>query len=152
MSQLFTCPLSGPKQIVVATDGSPYGETAVAEAMGLAMVCSTKLTIVSVLEGNDEYDAVAPDRIEEAGDRLRVHLDDVRTALQERGIEHEVIVHHGDDPARFIVEDARRLGASMIVIGKHGTKRGLRRFFVGTVAEKVIAEAPCSVLVVRTSA
>ncbi len=50
MSQLFTCPVNGPKQIVVATDASPYGEAAVAEAMGLSMVCATKLTVVSVLE------------------------------------------------------------------------------------------------------
>jgi len=152
MSQLFTCPISGPKQIVVATDASTYGEAAVAEAMGLALVCATKLTIVSVLEGNEEYDAIAPDRAEFEGNRLREHLDAVRSALQERQIEHEILVHHGDDPARFIVDDARRLGASMIVIGKHGTKRGLRRLFVGAVAEKVIAEAPCSVLVVRRSA
>lgn len=150
MSQLFTCPISGPKQIVVATDASPYGEAALAEAMGLSMVCATKLTVVSVLEGNEEYDAIAPDRAEAEGNRLREHLDAIRSALNDRHIEHEILVHHGDDPARFIVDDAKRLGASMIVIGKHGTKRGLKRLFVGAVAEKVISEAPCSVLVVRT--
>lgn len=150
MSQLFTCPVSGPKQMVVATDASPYGEAAVAEAMGLAMVCATKLTVVAVLEGNEEYDAIAPDRAEAEGTRLKAHLDAVRAALLERQIEHEIVVHHGDDPARFIIDDARRLGASMIVIGKHGARRGIKRLFVGAVAEKVIADAPCSVLVVRT--
>ncbi len=72
--------------------------------------------------------------------------------MNDRHIEHEILVHHGDDPARFIVDDAKRLGASIIVIGKHGTRRGLKRLFVGAVAEKVISEAPCSVLVVKARA
>lgn len=149
MSQLFTCPIEGPKIIVVATDGSPFGEAAVAEALGLAMVCSTKVYVISVVEGNEEFDTIAPDRAEEAENALRQHLDAIRNALEERQLAHEIIVHHGDKPARFIVDDAKKYGASMIIIGKHGTKLGLKRLFVGAVAEKVIAEAPCSVLVVR---
>ena len=41
------------------------------------------------------------------------------------------------------------LKADMIVTGSHGRK-GLTRFLLGSVAESVIRNAHCSVLVVRT--
>ncbi len=57
------------------------------------------------------------------------------------------ILAHG--PAgTAIVEAARDLPAELVVVGTHG-RSGLQRFFLGSVSEKVIREAHCSVLVVR---
>ncbi len=57
------------------------------------------------------------------------------------------ILAHG--PAgTAIVEAARDLPAELVIVGTHG-RSGLQRFFLGSVSEKVIREAPCSVLVVR---
>ena len=44
---------------------------------------------------------------------------------------------------------ARELGADLIVMGTHG-RTGLRRLLMGSVAERVVREAPCPVLTVRT--
>lgn len=52
------------------------------------------------------------------------------------------------DPARGLVREAGRCGASLIIVGSHG-RRGLARTILGSVAEKVVREAPCPVLVVR---
>lgn len=49
--------------------------------------------------------------------------------------------------AESIVEHASRIGAGLIVVGKHGRRR-LGRIRLGHVAEKVIQHAPCPVLVV----
>ena len=51
-------------------------------------------------------------------------------------------------PARPSVELAEECGASLIVIASHG-RSGLLRLALGSVAERVIREAPCPVLVVR---
>jgi nucleotide-binding universal stress UspA family protein len=37
----------------------------------------------------------------------------------------------------------------MIVMGKHGKRRGLKRLLMGSTTEKVIGNSPCSVLVVK---
>jgi nucleotide-binding universal stress UspA family protein len=55
-----------------------------------------------------------------------------------------------DGPAgRAIIEASRRVGAKMIVVGNIGAK-GLGDGLLGSVAESVVREAPCSVLVVRS--
>lgn len=54
------------------------------------------------------------------------------------------------DPSAQIARRAAELGASLVVVGTHG-RTGLDRVFVGSVAEAVVRDAPCSVLVVRHS-
>ena len=49
-----------------------------------------------------------------------------------------------------IVEQARRSGAGLIVMGSHG-RHGLSRALLGSVAEKVVEHAPCPVLIVPVS-
>ena len=46
-----------------------------------------------------------------------------------------------------IVDHAVRIGAGLIVMGSHG-RHGLGHFLLGSVAEKVVENAPCAVLVV----
>ena len=52
------------------------------------------------------------------------------------------------DPAQQIVRMARSKRADLIVVGTHG-RRGFSKFFLGSVAERVIATAPCPVMTVR---
>lgn len=54
---------------------------------------------------------------------------------------------HGD-PAFAILDAAVRHQAQMIVIGSRGMK-AIKRFLLGSVSEKVLVHAPCSVLIVR---
>ena len=53
------------------------------------------------------------------------------------------------DPAEVIIEVAEREKADLIVVGNKGMT-GTRRFFLGSVPNKVLNHAPCSVMVVRT--
>jgi nucleotide-binding universal stress UspA family protein len=52
------------------------------------------------------------------------------------------------DPAQQIVRTARTKHSDLIVIGTHG-RRGFSKFFLGSVAERVVATAPCPVVTVR---
>lgn len=51
-------------------------------------------------------------------------------------------------PVTTITALAQRTNADLIVMGTHG-RTGLKRRFIGSVAERVVRHAPCSVLVVR---
>lgn len=53
------------------------------------------------------------------------------------------------NPAGTIIDKAKSWDADLIVVGSHG-RSGLDRFLMGSVAEKVVAHAPCSVAVVKT--
>jgi nucleotide-binding universal stress UspA family protein len=52
------------------------------------------------------------------------------------------------EPARQIVRAARSRRADLIVVGTHG-RTGLDKFFVGSVAQRVVVTAPCPVVTVR---
>lgn len=51
-------------------------------------------------------------------------------------------------PAEQLVQMARDLDATLVVVGTHG-RRGLRRLILGSVAEEVVRTAPCPVFVAR---
>lgn len=52
-------------------------------------------------------------------------------------------------PADLLVEVGRREAVDQIVLGSHG-RRGLERFFLGSVAERVLRLADRTVLIVKT--
>lgn len=52
------------------------------------------------------------------------------------------------DAQAIIVDRAKALGVEMIILGSRG-HTGLARLFLGSTAEHVVREAPCSVLVAR---
>jgi nucleotide-binding universal stress UspA family protein len=54
---------------------------------------------------------------------------------------------HGT-PLQEIIDTAKATGADLIIMGTHG-RTGLHHVLVGSVAEKVVRLAPCSVLVTR---
>jgi nucleotide-binding universal stress UspA family protein len=54
------------------------------------------------------------------------------------------------DPAEKILESAAARHVGLIVVGTHG-RRGLRRLFVGSVAENVVRRSSVPVIVIRAS-
>jgi hypothetical protein len=122
---------------------------AMGQAFNLASACSTKIVALSVVDANQEYASLAPELVEKASAKARDILDGVKAAAEKAGLNCETVAHTGEDPAHIIIEEAEKVGADMIIMGKHGTKKGLRRFFMGSVTAKVINETPCSVLVVK---
>lgn len=52
------------------------------------------------------------------------------------------------DPGSEITRFAKDVGAGLIVIPSHG-RTGVKRFLLGSVAERVVRLAPCPVLVLR---
>jgi nucleotide-binding universal stress UspA family protein len=80
-------------------------------------------------------------------DPARARLSAMMTAA---GIDAESRVLDGPAPGA-IVRYAEELGAELVVVGAHG-RTGLTRLLLGSVAEKIVRSASCSVLVVRMDA
>lgn len=112
-------PVAFPARIVVGTDGSNEGETALAIASALAGRFGAELRLV-VASGGKSVDA-----------------DAVRAAHPDAVLDHR-------KPVEALVEWSRL--ADLIVIGSRGL-HGPRA--LGSVSERVAHEARCSVLVVR---
>lgn len=60
---------------------------------------------------------------------------------------YEIIVLTGE-PAPTIIEAAQEHAADLIVMATHG-RTGLKHFFLGSVAERVVRESPVPVMTVR---
>jgi nucleotide-binding universal stress UspA family protein len=67
--------------------------------------------------------------------------------LAKTGVLGQTVIAEGS-PAVEIVRAAQRLGTRLLVVATHGST-GLRHLALGSVAERVIRSAPCSVLVER---
>jgi nucleotide-binding universal stress UspA family protein len=92
---------------------------------------------------------VAPVQIpEEVRQQVRASLATMLAdALARTGAAGETRVMEGE-AANAIVACAEELGAELVVVGTHG-RTGLRRLALGSVAERVVRNASCSVLTVR---
>lgn len=145
------CPIGGLEKLLVATDRSVYSEGAVREAIKFAKTCSSRLTVLSVLESNPEYETIGSKFFEQEEKEAKDHLESVKARAHKEGVECDTALLEGDAPDKSIVELAAQKRADMIIIGRRGRK-GLAKALMGEVASKVIAHAPCKVLVVPRAA
>jgi nucleotide-binding universal stress UspA family protein len=141
------CPLSRHKKILVATDGSRYSERALDGAVNIAGKCGSSLYVLNVVEINPEFMALAPEAVEKMERDSRALLEGIKDHLSKKGVKCETIVHEGEQPYEFIVNEARKHKVDIIVIGTHG-RTGLKRLLMGSVAARVIGHTPCPVMVI----
>ena len=149
MAQL--CPTAKIEKLLLPTDGSEFSEGAIREAVNLAKTCSSKLFVISVIETNPEYESIAPQLIEKAEKETRQHLESVKNRAAKEGVDCEITARQGEDPYKYIVDEAAKHQVSMIIMGRRGRK-GLKRLMMGSVTAKVIGHSPCNVLVVPRAA
>jgi nucleotide-binding universal stress UspA family protein len=74
-------------------------------------------------------------------------LEELATSLRDAGLRCEVRIEQGP-PARVITDCARQEEADWILMSSHG-RAGPSRWLMGSVAERLLRTAPCSVLVLR---
>ena len=145
------------EKILLPTDFSDCAHAALDHALFLARQHGAQLHLlhVIVLHGEDptETSQRFPDR-EEIFSRLEQlaggEMRDLLAAHAEESLrlfEHQ---RRSISAAPAILEVADELGADLIVLGSHG-RRGLRHFFLGSVAEEVVRTAHCPVLTLRES-
>ena len=143
--------------ILVPSDGSDLSKRAIAHAVQLASRLGARVTFVHVhanvplpLGGLGE--ALEPRTMEaliaaslKDSDRI---LEEAAAAAEQAGVSARCERVPGDLPHRGIVATASRLGCDLIVMASHG-RRGLSGLLIGSETQRVLAEAPCPVLVHR---
>ncbi|MGF2637120.1 universal stress protein [Acinetobacter johnsonii] len=142
------------QNILVPVDGSETSYTAVAQAAELAKAFGGKITVVQVL-ALDPYIAAeyisatqTNDLIERARTSVLKTLEEAAAKFSDLGIPVEAKLLEGQVVHREIIREAETSKADLIVIGSHG-RTGLKRLFLGSVAQSVLGEAHIPVLVVR---
>lgn len=147
------------RNIVLATDFSASADLALTRALAVARQQDAHLTIAFVETPSEVASFTA--EAELAALEL-TSLQQEMAAYEERELEARVAraeaagvratgVRKVGEPEQTIAELARELDAGLIVCGTHG-RTGVRRFFLGSVAERLSRLAHRSVLVARGAA
>lgn len=151
------------EHLLVALDGSSTAEQVLEHAEALGIAFHSKLTLLRATVSaetllaqtansgatlGDAAPFVDPTPVLEADrDAAVEYLEKVAERLRR----HELTVnteHPEGPPTEEIVERARALGVSLILMTTHG-RSGLGRVVFGSVADSVLRHASCPVLLVR---
>lgn len=137
------------KKICCALDFSASSRIVLEKATGLARCLQAELTLVHVYQAH----APSPEIELEKFERATLELERKMAGYQQEaervvGAPVRTIVLADGAPAGEIVRFARDGGFDLIVMGTHGDT-GLTRVVLGSVADRVVREAACPVLVVR---
>ncbi len=127
------------RKILYATDFSSYSTQAYFHAVGLAESWKASLIITTVFTPGVDGQTVA-DR-----EYWQSQLETVRPSNPRIPVTHTLLE---GDPASEIVQYAAESKVDVIVMGTHG-RSGVERLLMGSVAERVLRDAHCSVLVVK---
>lgn len=134
--------------VLVAVAPGEHSEAALRAAARIATERGGALHAVSVVSGYDPFQ-----RMEYAAERHRLTLDREVSALKARvdelmptDVDLVAELHVLVGPAaKEILRLSQTIGASLVVVGRG---KGLRQTLLGSVAEAVLRQARCSVLVV----
>jgi nucleotide-binding universal stress UspA family protein len=137
---------------LVPIDFSTYAEQALDYAIRLARTLKARLTVLHVMQpvpmaGVDMGVALPETYLRELEEAVQRDMEEALARVTAAGLTAERVVLYGV-PFQEIVETAKARQVDLIVMGTHG-HTGLMYVLLGSVAEKVIRLAPCSVLVVR---
>lgn len=138
--------------ILVPLDGSEFAVQALLQAKTLAHKLDASLTLVSAvadgplgIELNNIIDV--PDEWTPEMEAQADYLKDIVQELKDEQIPVQAVLEYGP-PAEGILRVVDNTNTDLIVMSTHG-RSGLSRFWLGSIAMKVVRNARCPVLMVR---
>lgn len=149
----------GTHRLLVAVDGSGSSAATLDEVAGRPWPSGSEIEVVTVIHSPVP---VFPDpafsmaalhaeqerrQAQEAPALLKAAVGRLRSSSPELSVSSKVLE---GDPAEAIVNEAQRLHADEIFLGSHG-HGPIWRGLMGSVSQRVVANAPCSVQVVRAA-
>ena len=139
-------------KILLAIDDSKFSEAAAKSLAGQFRPQDTEVRVLHVVEpiAISEPPEMSPGYYPELEGQLpqaRELVDRAAKTLASSGFRVTTSVATGDARS-VILDDAGEWHADLIVLGSHG-RRGLERFFLGSVSEAIARHARCSVQIVR---
>lgn len=137
------------QKILVATDGSEHAMKAVKKALEFAEKEGADVTIISIAYyAKDVFDEMPLNIQTKLEAQAQEALNKAKALFDEKGVPVKTYLEAGIVPANNILRFAQENGFDLIILGSTGVS-GFMRTLIGSTAAKVVAQAPCSVLVVR---
>ena len=146
------------KNVLCPIDFSDYTESVLELAASLAQEKNATIHIVYVLAAINYHDLLVADSylaygaeiIAEERKESQERMNKLKASFEQKfPAQHFItsIVETGNTEDG-ILETAEKINADCIVIGSHG-RRGISRFIIGSVAESILREAKCNVIVYK---
>lgn len=111
----------------------------------IALALTVPLTI-----GGPNHPSMSPERIKEeyklAGKKI---LDQTENLFKKAGKLIETRLIEGEDPEDYIMRVVEDENFDLVALGSKGDHSKLKEMFMGSIAQKVLNEVPCDVLIVR---
>jgi nucleotide-binding universal stress UspA family protein len=147
-------------KILLATDGSDSAKSAVDVLINFPFPRESSATVMTVID-DKLFTLYKPSDLDEDQDRLLQEteqtikeeseqlLQQEATRLREAGWSGSTKLCRGN-PADEILQVAEEMKPDLIVMGSHGIT-GVKHFLLGSVSDRVLEHASCSVLIVKSS-
>ncbi len=143
-----------PRKILVPTDFSEDSNLAFRTALSIAVKYQARIFLLHVIgeQSLADYcldqsivDRVLNESVVFSNEKLQEVID-----RNQQSVDIKVIpdVRKGQ-PHEEILKEASERKIDLIVIASHG-KTGLQKYFIGSVTEKVVKEAKCPALLIRS--
>ncbi|MCH8014300.1 MAG: universal stress protein [Candidatus Dadabacteria bacterium] len=145
------------KNILVPIDLSEKSDTALTYALNIAQLTGAKITVIFVLRldmyAQDIPASALEIAIEQSEKLLNKRAAQIKQKFERRkgaskNIKMNTKMIHGMSEAVTISQYAAKNNTDLIVIHTHG-RTGISRFLLGSVTERVISSAQCSVIAMR---
>ena len=138
------------QNILIGTDFSPWSEAALRCAAALAKRFQARLFVVHAI-ADSMYANVPPELLAEAKTRT---IADARRKLEEissrfSGLQTQIILEQGP-PSEVLLRLAEAKSIELLVVGTQG-HASIKRFLLGSFAEKLARQSRCPVLVTPES-
>ncbi len=142
-------------KILVPVDFSAVANNALETAIAMSKRQLATLTLIHVIENSyvlfppeagGAVSAILPRLVKDANDNLSNMAKEIR-------VKHDIVVSHivqSGNPADEICRWALYKSVDLIVMGTHGAS-GLREFFLGSNAYRVVKNSPCPVMTIPGS-
>jgi nucleotide-binding universal stress UspA family protein len=140
-------------EILLATDGSAHSQAAIDLLKCISFPPGIKVTLLNIVERTSRFArCIQDEELErEFFDTLRREAEQLLAgeagSLSDSQWQVQCVIREGH-VADEICDAAMETGADLVIVGAGG-QSGLTRFLLGSVSQKVMKYAPCSVLVVR---
>jgi nucleotide-binding universal stress UspA family protein len=145
------------QNLLVPIDFSPHSKKTIGYATQLAALTGARIKILHVFQIPD-YPAAFYQGLYVEHEQVKIHVDTAKREanaqlalvveeIQAKGLEAQAGLRLGN-PYEEIVDEAKEMGADLIVIGSQGL-RGLERLLLGSTTERVVQYSPCAVLIVK---
>jgi universal stress protein A len=145
-----------PKRILVPTDFSEHSDKALQEALDIAGKYNSKIYLLHVIDkqvqqcaadyclANADVEKLEADSINWSSEMLK---KEVSKFDKTKAVEVEFDIKKGD-PFNEIVKEQKDKNIDLVVMSSFG-RTGLKKYMLGSVADKVIRNATSQVLMVK---